>query len=317
MKILWLTIYRGNRVARHFDTLHKAICKEVDVNTITKKLPTMAGPYSHKAISGKTDEIFNQLKLPDKSTNYDFVVCDALFAYLHEDWKNIKIPKIAILEDLHGPVTKHLINFILDNKFDGVFTRYNAPMKAYHPELLMLTKVMWLPHSVDNTFKYYGKKTRDVIFTGATGDYYPIRRKIVKELSGKTYFERFERPPETHKKKSKYPVGEDYAKLISSAKIHPTTGAKVHYPVMKFFEIPACKTLLISDYFDELKVLGFRPGKNMVRLDLNDIDGQMKYWLKNDKEREKIALAGQEFIKKDHTVERRAKDFVYMMENFK
>lgn len=309
MKILWLTIYRGNRVARHFDTLRNAVSKIAKVDHMVRNINMIAGPYSKATVSGQIKQKPILHNLLEKE-NYDFIMCDALFAYLSEDWKNIKIPKAALLEDMHGPIVKYQADYIADRNFDIVFHRYNAPMKEYHPTLFMVSKCIWLPHAVDKIFHYYGEKTIDVLFTGCIGQTYPTRRTVVERLKDKPYFKRWKRPPESLEKKEKYPIGEGYAKLISSAKIHPTCGSKLYYPVMKFMEIPACRTLLMSDWFSELRYLGFQPGRNMVTLDMQGLDRQMKWWIKHDKKREEVAKAGEELIKQKHTVEIRAKEFL-------
>jgi len=314
MKILWLTVDRSARVARHFDTLRMAVSKITKVNHMVRKLNTVAGPYSQAATSGRIREkpVLPQL-LELEHGDFDFIMCDALFAYLSEDWKSIPIPKGVLLEDMHGPVVKFQADYIAENNIDVVFHRYNAPMKEYHPSLFKSSKCIWLPHAVDNIFRYYGEKTLDVLFTGCIGQTYPIRRSIVDQLRDKSYFKRWNRPPETFEKQQKYPVGKDYAKLISSAKIHPTCGSKLHYPVIKFMEIPACRTLLISDWFNELGELGFIPGVNMIKLLVGDMDAQMRWWLRHD-DREMIAKAGEELIQQRHTVEVRAKEFIKHLE---
>lgn len=311
MKILWLTIYRGNRIARHFDTLRMAVSKIAKVNHMVRRLSMVAGPYSHAATSGKIKEkpVLPQL-LELEHGDFDFIMCDALFAYLSEDWKSVPIPKGVLLEDMHGPVVKYQADLIAKNNFDIVFHRYNAPMKKYHPSLFMTSKCIWLPHAVDKVFHYYGEKTLDVLFTGCRGKTYPTRQTVVEQLKDKPYFKRWKRPAETLEKQEKYPVGVDYAELISSAKIHPTCGSKLYYPVIKFMEIPACRTLLMSDWFNELKHLGFEPGKNIVILNMQDLDSQMRWWLEHDEVREEIAKAGEELIQQRHTVEVRAKEFL-------
>ena len=308
-KILWLAIDRSARVARHFDTLRDAVVKETKVFTHFKKLPMTAGQYSKLTTSNKLVEPM-VLDFLLNINQYDIIVCDALFAYMNEDWSNIDIPVFMILEDLHGPVIEKQVELAKKHNFI-ILHRYNNSLDVFHPGLRETNKCIWLPHAVDSIFKNYSKKNKDVVFTGATiSTHYPLRWKIVQELKRKSYFHYYNRSQETLEKIYKYPQGLEYAKLISSAKISIATGATVNYPVMKFMEIPACGTLLLSNWFNELSDLGFEPNKNIVVLNENNISKQIESLLKNNDKIERISIEGQKLIKERHTVEIRAKEFI-------
>jgi spore maturation protein CgeB len=79
---------------------------------------------------------------------------------------------------------------------------------------------------------------------------------------------------------------------------------------MKFFEIPAVRTLLFSNMFDDLKDLGFKDGENMVAADIGNIDKQLRNLLADDVMIKEITENGYNFIRKNHTNEIRAKQFV-------
>lgn len=83
---------------------------------------------------------------------------------------------------------------------------------------------------------------------------------------------------------------------------------------MKYFEISACRTLLIADWFDELASLGFKDNVNMIKLNLRKLKEQVEYWLTHDKEREEIAKAGEILIQQRHTVDIRARKFIEHLE---
>jgi hypothetical protein len=136
----------------------------------------------------------------------------------------------------------------------------------------------------------------------------------LRRLKDKPYFKRYDKLPETLTKVGKYPVGIDCVELISSAKIHPTCGIKFHYPVMKYFEIPACGALLIADWFDELASLGSKDNVNMVKLNKKKLKEQAEYWLTHGKQREEITKAGEILIQQRHTVDIRAREFIERLE---
>jgi spore maturation protein CgeB len=83
---------------------------------------------------------------------------------------------------------------------------------------------------------------------------------------------------------------------------------------MKYFEIPACRTLLIADWFDELGSLGFKDHVNMVKLNKRKLKEQVEYWFTHDKEREEIAKAGEILIQQRHSVDIRARELIEHLE---
>jgi len=57
-------------------------------------------------------------------------------------------------------------------------------------------------------------------------------------------------------------------------------------------------------------MFGFEPDKNMVVVDLDNLPKQVEWWLSHDEERERVSERGEELIRKYHSVEFRAKQFV-------
>jgi len=79
---------------------------------------------------------------------------------------------------------------------------------------------------------------------------------------------------------------------------------------MKYFEVPGCYTLLIAEEIPDLVELGFKDGVHYVAADQSNFYDKALYYLKHDKERKKIALAGYKFIHQHHTHHARAQQFV-------
>jgi spore maturation protein CgeB len=48
----------------------------------------------------------------------------------------------------------------------------------------------------------------------------------------------------------------------------------------------------------------------MVVMDFDDLDGQIRWWLEHDKEREKIAQNAYKLVMSRHTAEIRAKEII-------
>jgi len=79
---------------------------------------------------------------------------------------------------------------------------------------------------------------------------------------------------------------------------------------MRMFEATACGSLLITQevpYLDEL----FEIGKEIVVYStMRELTEKIDYYLEHDKEREKIARAGQRRTLRDHTYKNRVKDII-------
>ena len=75
----------------------------------------------------------------------------------------------------------------------------------------------------------------------------------------------------------------------------------------RHFEIPACGGFLITEMADNLGDY-YEIGKEIaVYKNINDLIDKIKYFLKNDAERKKIALAGYQRVLTNHTYEKRFK----------
>jgi hypothetical protein len=113
-------------------------------------------------------------------------------------------------------------------------------------------------------------------------------------------------------KKDFFVIGDDMVKSINSYKIHfnKNISNDINY---RTFETTGCGTFLLTNYTPGLEKL-FDIGKELVVYnDLNDLDNKVKYYLENEEEREKIAKAGYERSKKDHTYFERSKKLIQII----
>ena len=107
-----------------------------------------------------------------------------------------------------------------------------------------------------------------------------------------------------------FPRGEDYARIINSAKIWLSTPSAIDLVGTRFYEIMASKTLLFCNKSDAYKGL-FEDGVHCVMFDpnLSDFDDKLFYYLRNDAEREEIVERGYEYVIHNHTWDRRIEQF--------
>ncbi len=84
------------------------------------------------------------------------------------------------------------------------------------------------------------------------------------------------------------------------------------FDTCRFWEIPACRTLLLSEKPDIDIPAGFEHGKHAVfcQNDLSDLTALVKYYLEHDQQRERIIEQGYQHLLKHHTCERRAEYFL-------
>ena len=316
MKILFLTIDRSNVVTKHWGWLQDSLANIVDVDFI--KIPTndmKAGQFARKVCLG---EIY--VKPVTIKKGYDFILTDSNFAFKNEPWDKIKIPRGMIIQDLHynkeNPKENPYLMVQIAKKqhWDIVFHRFKYPIMEWFPELTKTSKLVWLPHCVDVDMFKDRKLTKkyDVIIPGWHFDeYYPYRHKAHELLKDKHYYTEIERPPETgYKDNSRWPVADDFSKVLNKSKICITDGLKHNYVILKYFEMAASNTCIFSNWFDELADVGFKPNENMVVMDFNNLDSQIRLWLDHDKEREKIAENAYNLVMSRHTADIRAKEII-------
>jgi spore maturation protein CgeB len=83
----------------------------------------------------------------------------------------------------------------------------------------------------------------------------------------------------------------------------------------RFFDVPACGGLLISDWNDEIPNF-FIPGKEVVIYnDIKDLPEIVRYYLERDEEREAIAQAARAKILSHHTMQRRMETIMHVLQN--
>jgi spore maturation protein CgeB len=311
LKILWLTIDRSMRVTGHFDYFREEVSKLVEVKTVFKSTkPYLAGKFSKLAMQKAiTPKKLITRKLADGG--WDFVMIDALFAYMDDNLKYLRCPKAMVIEDNHDVVPKWQVLKGADKGVEILFHRGNESFHRFHPEARDMYRCIWLPFAVNTKiFKPSNGKKNGVLHVGQVGQkHYPLRVRLINELADKPWFTRVVRPSESIEKKYKWPVREEYAELISQAWICVTCGSRYDAAVQKFFEIPACGTVLMSNWFKDLKTLGFENGKSMVAYQ-EPIAEQIEVMLEDPQRLERIAKRGYDLMHQKHTMEIRAKQFV-------
>lgn len=192
--------------------------------------------------------------------------------------------------------------FYFKSKYDLMF----APTKSmveYMKYNKTARKVFWLPFSVCiEKYKDLGlNKTIDVMATFTMKKHwYPDRKKIHKII--KTLGVRILTEPVFH---------DEYIQKINESKIFVTNNGIHQCLNMKYTEVLACGTLLLADRPEDLDEMGFKDGEHLVIYNgWEDLKDKIKYYLKNDKEREEIAKNGMNFVREKHSNQVRIKEMI-------
>ncbi|MGC4375441.1 glycosyltransferase [Fictibacillus sp. Mic-4] len=228
---------------------------------------------------------------------------------------HVTIPKGMIFHDLHH---KRFLRerFVEREQIDVVFTHYRDAFLQWFPH--MKNRMHWLPHSVEpNLFRDYDlPKTIDYLMMGATFSFlYPVRSQMLQTMKREPGFVYHPHPgyKEVSESQRDMFIGKKYAMEINRSKIFLTCDSIYHYPVMKYFEVLACNTLLLAPHSNELKDLGFIDGENFVAVDESNFLQKARFYLHNEPLRLEIASRGHSFIHSRHTIKHRAKEMISRM----
>jgi hypothetical protein len=103
--------------------------------------------------------------------------------------------------------------------------------------------------------------------------------------------------------------GERYARMINASYVVPTCGTIAKEVVRKHFEIPACKSCLITEKSPGLEAAGFADMENCVFADEGDILDKLEYLFGNPDALDRITDAGHQLVHSRHTTKDRNQIF--------
>lgn len=229
--------------------------------------------------------------------------------------ERLKIPWAVLLHDLHYE-TDARRNLLREINPPGIFSIYRDKFSEWFPEFW--PKFRWLPHHVNTDIFYDYALHRDIdyLMLGAVHEWvYPLRCRILERMQGKPGFVYREHPGYQN-----FPadegalVGKRYAEEISRAKMFLSCDSTYRYPLAKYYEILACKTLLLAPASQELADLGFLPGVHFVDINEYDFEEKAEFYLHHGEKRRQIAEQGYAMVRTHHYTGRRALDLKIALE---
>lgn len=216
---------------------------------------------------------------------------------------DIKVPKVHIVVDYGRPQGIPKQNkFMRGNKYDLLFSITQNAHRLLNDNIPEIPNFI-IPFSVDtNIYKPLNIKKENVILAAfnARADIYPERAKIQKLLKNMG-----------HKVITKKIIHQQLINAINRCKITITSNNIFKSLSMRYTETIACGGFLMADKPEDLEYVGLEDGKHLVIYkDIHDLKQKVDYYMKHDKERNKIAKTGMNFVRENHSCEVRVKQMI-------
>jgi len=229
----------------------------------------------------------------------------------------VDIPLGIIMHDLqYKPEIRKA--FIADNGIRHLFVHYRSYFLRHYAEFS--DRMVWFPHWIEpSVFKDYGQpKSYEYLLMGcAEPSVYPLRARILDAMSGEPGFVYHPHPGYNRGAytEDRYIVGTRYAKEINKAKLFLTDSSKYGYTLMKYFEAPACNSLLLAPQTEDTAELGLIPGHNFIDISEADFLEKARYFAANyESAGRPVARRGHDLVMERHTAQMRARQLVSEIE---
>jgi hypothetical protein len=198
--------------------------------------------------------------------------------------------------------------FLSDLHHWGVETVFAiAATAAEHTPDISANIIVW-PNFIDpDVYRDYGeRKSIPVLLTGNRTTFYPWRQKVFRQVS--EYFPSLQSPHPGYEAGSSlitFMVGENYARTLNASSIVPSCGTVAMEVVRKHFEIPACRSCLVTERSPALEAAGFVDMQNCVFADEHDVLDKLSYLFRNTDVLARITDAGHQLVHSRHTLRQR------------
>lgn len=223
----------------------------------------------------------------------------------------VKIPKGTLVHDLQYRIPRRKKMYQKD-QIEHLFVQYREAFLNWYPEFK--DQMIWFPHHVpEEIFKDYKfPKTIDMLMFGSLIPHlYPLRVRMYNQFIKHPSFKYYDHPgykplPNGHH----FITGQQYAMTLNKSKLFFTCDSIYQFPVLKYYEALACRTLLLASGSKELEELGFKDGETFVKVNEHNFQEKAMYYLQNEQERARITTNGMRLVQQKHTTKIRAKELL-------
>lgn len=222
------------------------------------------------------------------------------------------LPRAGLVRtDSLSPATTISIRILQSYGVDGFFTMGDSSTWEAVPSIK--DNLYFIPWFIDDEiFKdYKEEKTIPVVMFGSfDSECYPWRRSVKQRILDNLPALYFRHPgynKEVEMKQSPLQyAGERYARMLNRAWIAPSSGGFNNFVVSKQIEIPACRTILVTNETEVVQAYGFEDWKNCIFTTEDDIVATCKRVLNEPFLLNQIADQGYDFVRANHTYRNRA-----------
>lgn len=219
---------------------------------------------------------------------------------------NFDIPKLGFLHS--DAFCCGRAGFLSDMDRLGITTYFAIATAAAENTPAISDSLFVWPNFVDpELYRDYGLwKSIPVLFTGNNTALYPWRQRMARLIS-KHYPSLICNHPgyAPQKEQQQVRVGEPYARMLNASWFVPACGTLAKEVVRKHFEVPACKSCLVTERTAALEAAGFIDMVNCVFADEHDVLDKLSYLFNNQDGLEAIVQAGFELVHGSHTIRQR------------
>jgi hypothetical protein len=190
----------------------------------------------------------------------------------------------------------------------GIDTFFSIATTANeHSPALARNLFVWPNFADADTYHDYGMwKGIPILFTGNNTALYPWRKRMIGLVSSHYPSLIWPHPGYLASRSVRpMPAGEEYARLLNTSGLVPACGTVAKEAVRKHFEVPACRTCLITEKSPVLEAAGFVDMTNCVFADEHDILDKCAYLFGHPDELSRITDAGYQLVHSRHTLKHR------------
>jgi Glycosyl transferases group 1 len=217
-----------------------------------------------------------------------------------------RVPKLGFLNaDGFGEGRS---GFLSDMDHWGVETIFAISVTAAeHTPALAQRLFVWPNFANSELYRDYGEsKEIQVLFTGNVNSLYPWRRKMLGIIPKHFPSVICAHPGYNPRKLPRNVIlGESYGRMLNCSWIVPACGTVAKEIVRKHFEIPACRSCLVTERSPALQAAGFVDMKNCVFADETDVTEKLEYLLSHRDDLQAIIDAGYKLVHTRHIMKRR------------
>ncbi len=217
----------------------------------------------------------------------------------------VDVPRVGLIrQDAGAPEILHVLERLEGFGVEAFFAIDSGFGQVHRSLADKLYYWIWAVDS--NHAKDYGLSKDLLVSMTGHGYYmkgsYPWRRSIFAKVA--FHFPCFlsNRP---HRSTPETLVGQEYAKVLNRSRLSLSCGGHRRIFVRKMLEIPACRSLLVTEETETIRAAGFVDGENCLFADSDNVVEKLDAALEDLDRLESMTSNGQNLVAANHAIENR------------